>query len=107
MVKILLDACVPHGIRKELAFGQVETAHFAGLDQLNDGELLAAMEGRFDILVTLDRNLSYQQKIAGRPLAVVVLSVAEQTPEAFRALVPALNQALSEIRPGEVKAVGS
>jgi hypothetical protein len=67
-----------------------ETAHFAGLDHLTDSALLDAMEGRFDILVTLDRNLTYQQKITGRALAVIVLRAPEQTPEAFRALIPAL-----------------
>ena len=61
MIKVLLDACVPQWLRKELANVEVETAHFAGLDHLSDSELLAAIEGRFDVLVTLDRNLTYQQ----------------------------------------------
>ena len=63
------------------------------------------IEGRFDILVTLDRNLVYQQKVVGRPISVVVLSIVDQTPEAFRTLVPALIDALGEVQPGEVRQV--
>jgi predicted nuclease of predicted toxin-antitoxin system len=106
MVRVLLDACIPHRLRKALPEFAVETAHFAGLDQLDDGELLDAMEGRFDVLVTLDRNLTYQRKIAGRLAGVVVLRVAEQTPEAFLAVVPALRAAVREVRPGEAVVVG-
>jgi predicted nuclease of predicted toxin-antitoxin system len=102
---VLLDACVPQWLRAELVGFDVTTAWYAGLDQLSDSELLAAIEGRFDILVTLDRNLVYQQKVAGRPICVIVLSVVDQTPEAFRALVPALIDALGEVKPGEVRQV--
>jgi predicted nuclease of predicted toxin-antitoxin system len=106
VAKVLLDACVPHWLRKELAEFEVETAHFAGLAHLSDSELLAVIEGQFDILVTLDRNLMYQQKIAGRSIAVVVLRVTEQTPKVFRTLVPPLSDALRVIKAGEVKVIG-
>jgi predicted nuclease of predicted toxin-antitoxin system len=106
MAKVLLDACVPHWMRKELPGFEVETAFFAGLDEISDSALLDAMQGSFDVLVTLDRNLGYQQKIAGRPLAVIVLRVPDQTPEAFRALVPALHNAISDAKPGQVAVVG-
>lgn len=106
MPRVLLDACVPHSLRKHLAGVDAETTHFAGLDHLTNSALLDAMEGRFDMLVTLDRNLTYQQKIAGRPLAVIVLRVPEQTPEAFRALLPALQQAIAEARAGHANVIG-
>jgi predicted nuclease of predicted toxin-antitoxin system len=106
MPNILLDACVPHSLRKHLTGLDAETAHFAGLDRLTDSALLDAMTGRFDILVTLDRNLTYQQKVAGRPVAVIVLRVPEQTPEAFRALVPALKQAIEEASAGQAVVIG-
>jgi predicted nuclease of predicted toxin-antitoxin system len=73
MVKVLLDACVPHRLLEGLTEFDVETAQRAGLDQLADEELLAAIDGRFDVLVTRDRNLTYQQTIAGRSVAAVVL----------------------------------
>ncbi len=64
------------------------------------------MEGRFDVLVTLDRNLSYQQKIAGRAAAAIVVRVPDQTPEAFKGIIPALNKAIPHAVPGEVRLVG-
>jgi predicted nuclease of predicted toxin-antitoxin system len=106
MPAILLDACVPHGLRKHLTGMDTETAHFAGLDHLSDSALLDAIEGRFDVLVTLDRNLTYQQKIAGRPIAVIVLRVPEQTPEAFRALIPALKEAIAKAVAGQTVHIG-
>jgi predicted nuclease of predicted toxin-antitoxin system len=106
MVRVLLDACVPHGLRKHLSGVEVETAYFAGLDQISDGALLDAIEGRFDVLVTLDRNLVYQQKIGGRPVSVIVFRVQNQTPEAFLALVPVLREAIAEAKPGEVRIIG-
>jgi predicted nuclease of predicted toxin-antitoxin system len=105
MARLLLDACVPHWLRKELTGSEVETAHFAGLDKLSDTDRLSAIEGRFDVLVTLDRNLTFQQKITGRPISVIVLCVAEQTPEAFRTLLPRLRAALRNASPGHVQVV--
>jgi hypothetical protein len=107
MVRVLLDACVPHWLRRELTELDVETAHFAGLDQLSDTALLDAIEGRYDALVTLDRNLTYQQKIGGRSVAVIVLRVAEQTPEAFQALMPQLQVAVRSASGGSITVVGS
>lgn len=106
MARVLLDACIPHWLRKHLSGAEGETAHFAGLVHLSDSALLDAMEGRFDILITLDRNLTYQQKIAGRPIAVIVVRVQDQTPEAFKDIVPALNKAIAGVAPGEVRFIG-
>jgi predicted nuclease of predicted toxin-antitoxin system len=106
MVKVLLDACVPQWLRRELAVFEVETAHFAGLDQLSDSHLLTAIEGQFDVLVTLDRNLTYQHNVAGRSVAVIVVRIIEQTPVAFRAVLPALISAIRTARAGSVLVVG-
>jgi hypothetical protein len=62
VVKVLLDACVPHWLRNELTGYEVETARFAGLDDLSDTDLLAAIESRFNVLVTLDRNLTSSRR---------------------------------------------
>jgi predicted nuclease of predicted toxin-antitoxin system len=106
MVRVLLDACVPHRLRKELTEFDVETAHYAALDHLFNGALLAAIEGRFDVLVTLDRNLTYQQKIAGRSMVVIVIRVREQTPAAFKTLLPELKIAIGTAAPGIVSVIG-
>lgn len=106
MVKVLLDACVPRRLRHGLSEFDIETAHHAGLDQLPDGALLAAVEGRYDVLVTRDRNFSYQQKITGRSIAIIVLRSAEQSPAAFEALLPRLTAAIEAAAPGTLTEVG-
>jgi predicted nuclease of predicted toxin-antitoxin system len=105
MTRVLLDACVPHWLRKHLTGAAVETAHFAGLDHLSDSALLDAIEGRFDVLVTMDRNIAFQQRLAGRAIAVAVLHLPDQSPEAFRAIIPALEKAIAEVPVGTVLVV--
>lgn len=84
----------------------VETAQHAGLDQTPDGALLAAMDGNYDVLVTRDRNLTFQQQIVGRSVAVVVLRSLDQSPESFDALLPELKLAIEAAVPGSVTLVG-
>jgi hypothetical protein len=90
----------------ELSDLPVTTARYAGLDELSDSELFAAIDGQYDALITLDGSIPYQQKVVGRSFAVIVLRVPDQTPEAFRALVPALKQVIAMAKPGEVRRVG-
>lgn len=106
MVKVLLDACVPNRLRRRLTEFDVETARAVGLDQLPDGALLAAIDGSYDVLVTRDRNLTFQQEIAGRSVAVVVLRSLDQSPADFDALLPELMAAIGAAAPGTVSIVG-
>ena len=69
---------------------------------MGDGALLDAIEGRYDILVTRDQNLEFQQRVAGRSVAIVVLRTTNQSPEAFKALVPGLKSAICAATPGRV-----
>ncbi len=105
MVKVLLDACVPHRLRRGLTEFDVETAQSAGLDQIPDGALLAAVQENYDVLVTRDRNLTFQQMISSRSIAVVVLRLLEQSPAAFDALLPELRDPISAATPGTVTLV--
>ncbi len=102
MTKVLLDACIPQWLRHELSSFDVVTASYAGLDEIPDGAVLDAMADRFDVLITLDRNLTYQQKIASRRVAIIVLRVVDQSPASFLALVPALHSAISQAKVGTV-----
>ncbi len=73
-MRILLDECIPQDFRHQFR-GQenvdVQTARFAELHQCSDAELLDAIAGRFDLLITTDANLRYQQNLTGRPFAVI------------------------------------
>ena len=71
---VLLDECVPRPLRRLIAVHDVRTVYFMGWDQMSNGTLVARAEAAgFDVLLTADRNLSYQQNLQGRKIALVVL----------------------------------
>ena len=74
-MRILFDKNVPVGVRRFLPKHEVYTVVEMGLpDQLENGELLkVAEESGFDVMVTSDQNIRYQQNLTGRTLALVVL----------------------------------
>jgi hypothetical protein len=71
-----------------------------------NGELLALAESKFDVLVTVDQRVKYQQSIAGRDVAVVVLVARRNKIEFLRPLVPELERIPTDIKPGELHEVG-
>jgi hypothetical protein len=74
-LKILFDNNVPVPLRRHLTGHEVWTAAKLGWQELQNGDLLdAAQEAGFNVMVTGDKSLSYQQNLAARTLALVVLS---------------------------------
>ena len=104
-MRVLLDACVPKGLRKSLSGHEVRTAPEMGWGDLDNGDLLDAMKGIFDVLVTVDKRLPEQRHIEDRPLGVVVLRAKSNRLSDLLPLVPDLLAALSTLEPGTVKEV--
>jgi len=98
-MRILFDQGTPVPLRQHLSAHQVETAFELGWSRLTNGELLAAAESRFDVLVTTDKNLRHQQSLSGRNLAVLVLPTTSWP--RLRAHVPGIVSALASVKPGE------
>jgi hypothetical protein len=74
MRRVLLDHCVPRGVRNALIGCETETAFQRGWAELKNGALLNAAEhSDFDVLVTADKNLRYQQQLSGRRIAILEL----------------------------------
>jgi len=72
---VLLDHGVPRGIARALQLHTIKTARAQGWDTLNNGALLkAAEDAGFDVLLTADTNLPFQQNLEGRKLAIVIIS---------------------------------
>jgi len=76
-VRLLLDECVPKRLRRELAGHEVLTVPEMGWAGRENGELLGLAESEFDVLLTVDQKLKYQQSVAGRNIAVVVLAAQQ------------------------------
>jgi len=72
-MKILFDHGTPAPLRRHLAGHEVATAYEMGWAKLSNGDLLAAAEITFAAFLTTDQNLRYQQNLAGRRLAILVL----------------------------------
>lgn len=72
-MKLLLDACVPRPLRRFLPDHNVSTAQEMGWGELKNGALIKEAELQFDAFLTSDQNLKYQQNVAGRKLAILVL----------------------------------
>jgi|SRR5580698_5580125 hypothetical protein len=71
---ILFDNGTPRGLARFLASHTVEEARTRGWEELENGELISAAEqAGFDVLVTTDKNIRYQQNLEGRKIALVVL----------------------------------
>ena len=73
-MKILLDECVPWPMHKFLAGHECSTAQQYGWGGIKNGDLLRRAEGEFDLFITSDQNIRYQQNLAGRQIAVLELS---------------------------------
>jgi hypothetical protein len=72
-MRILFDQGTPVPLKKHFSEHQVQTAFELRWSRLANGDLLAAAEEQFDVFVTTDQNLQYQQSLAGRKLAILVL----------------------------------
>ena len=74
-MRVLFDQGTPVPLRNHLSDHQVSTAYELGWGSLKNGELLQQAESRdFEVLITTDQNLKYQQNLANRRIAIVVLS---------------------------------
>jgi len=98
-MRILFDQGTPVPLKQQLSGHQVETAYELGWSRLTNGDLLAAAEGRFDVLVTTDRNLRHQQSLSGRKLAVLVLPTTSWP--RLQSQIQGIVSALASLKPGE------
>jgi len=74
MRRVLLDHCVPRPFRNMLTGCDVSTTHEMGWAEFKNGELIKAAENAgFDIFITADKNLRYQQNLSERRIAVIEL----------------------------------
>ena len=107
-MRILIDECLPAGLKGTLTTmgHECETVRRAGYGSKKNGELLSLAEGRWDVLLTSDRRIKYQQNMAGRNVAIVVLLAKSNRLRDLLPLLPACNQALLAVSPGEIVEVG-
>jgi predicted nuclease of predicted toxin-antitoxin system len=106
-VRVFLDECVDWRLARDIVGHEVKTAHQMGWATIKNGELLTLAAEQFDVFVTVDRNLSFQQNLISIPITVVVLQAKTNRLADLRPLVPSLLAAMESARPGAAKIVSA
>jgi len=105
-VKVLLDECVDWRLARDIVGHEVKTARQMGWVTVKNGDLLSLASEAFDVFVTVDRNLQFQQNPETLAIAVIVLRARRNRLVDLRPLVPALLAAINQVRPGALQVVG-
>jgi predicted nuclease of predicted toxin-antitoxin system len=107
-MKLLLDECLPR--RAKFLFAEVghecETVRDAGFSGKENGDLIALAEKKFEVLITIDKNIRHQQNITGRDIAILIIRAASNDLDDIRPHIPQALAALKTIKPGQILEVG-
>jgi hypothetical protein len=100
-LKILLDECVDRRFARELAGHEVNTVPQMGWAGIKNGELMSLAEKEFDLFVTVDRNLSYQQNLSKFDIALIVLRATSNRYEDLKPFSESIIRELGRLTPGK------
>jgi len=105
-LRVLLDEQLPRQLAKELVGHEVSTVQAEGWSGLLNGDLLSrASERGFEVFVTKDQNIEYQQTLEKSRLGTIVLAAPRHSLEVLRPLVPETLEAIRMVTAGEVRRV--
>ena len=105
-MKVLLDECVPRKVKRELTDHEVLTVTEHGWSGVKNGDLLALAEAEFDVFITVDQNLKYQQNLKAFNIGIILLVVRNNRLKTLLPLMPEVKAALENIRAGDFIHVG-
>jgi predicted nuclease of predicted toxin-antitoxin system len=106
-MRIPIDECIDVRLGNFLPGRDSQTARFAGLAGLKNGDLLTAAEAAgFDVLLTVDQGLEYQQNLRGGKIAIVVVHAKSNRLKDLQPNIPAALACLETIKPGEIINLG-
>ena len=100
-MNILLDECVPQPLRKILLGHSCQSAQECGWGGVANGALLSLAEERFELFITSDQNMLYQQNIKDRKIAILMLSTNNW--RAIQAASAMILEAVNTIQPAEFR----
>ncbi|HXZ16259.1 MAG TPA: DUF5615 family PIN-like protein [Roseiarcus sp.] len=99
-MRVLLGECVDWRLARDIVGHDVKTARQMGWTAIKNGELLALAVKHFDVFVTVDRSLSFQQNISALSIAIVILQAKSNRLADLMPLTPQLLAAIEFARPG-------
>jgi predicted nuclease of predicted toxin-antitoxin system len=106
-MRILLDESLPRDLTALLVGHETTTVRDAGWSGIKNGKLLSLAAAEFDVFITADRNIEFQQNLSALPIAIVVLVVRRTRIQAITPIVPDLIKLLNHIQPRTLRKIGS
>jgi hypothetical protein len=106
-MKVLLDECIPRRLTNALSEHECCTVPEAGFAGLKNGLLISLAEAAgFNLFLTMDKGLQYQQNLEGRTIAILIIRARSNRLDDLLSHLSACRLAMGSIRPGEVIRVG-
>jgi predicted nuclease of predicted toxin-antitoxin system len=105
-MRILLDECIDRRLAREFVGYEIKTVPQMGWAGIKDRELLVLAEVEFDIFITVDRNLSFQQNLLQFDLSLIALQTYSNRLADLQPLVPKILEMLDIVTKGEATLVG-
>ena len=106
-MRILIDECIDERFRNSFPGHDCQTSRYAGLAGLKNGDLLAAAEAAgFEVFLTVDQGIEYQQNLSGRNIAIIILRAKSNRLADLLRLVPASVSSIESIHPGQIVKIG-
>jgi predicted nuclease of predicted toxin-antitoxin system len=104
-MRLLLDECIDRRLARELIDHEVKTVPQMGWAGIKDGQLLNLAASEFDVFITVDRNLSFQQNLPKFDIAVVVLQAQSNRLADLKPLAPQILAILEEAAKGQTTVI--
>jgi len=102
-MRILIDECIDERFRNSLPGHDCQTARYAGFAGLKNGALLNAAEtARFDVFLTMDQSIEYQQNLTGRNIAIIIFRAKSNRLKDLSPHVSSCLAHIASIRPGQI-----
>jgi len=106
-VRVLLDEQLPLDLAAALQGHTVDTVAGCGWTGITNGELLRRMEGQYDVLVTMDRGIEFQQNLTSTAVCVLLVRAPSNRMAHLQPLVPAILDALPVLKAGQLHRIGA
>jgi hypothetical protein len=100
--RVLLDENLPRKLRRDLPEFEIRTVQEEGWTSYENGQLLGRAKDHFDVLLTADRRLQFQQNLARYDIGVVVIVTVSLRYRTIRLASEQIREALASVQPGEL-----
>ena len=105
-MRVFLNECLPRRLKADLPDYELRTAQEEGWSGMKNGALLQAASGRFDVFLTIDRNIPFQQNLSGLKIGILAMMAPSNRLVDLRPLMKQVRQALPNVGAGQVLRVG-